>query len=154
MIIYFTGQPSAGKTTLAKAINTYDVFPYSKPIIVDGDDLRELTGNKDYSEAGRRRNLEVAHSIALFLVKIGYTPIIAMVSPFRDIREELKSRTKVVEFHVETTHKRERHHFHVEGYQAPLHNFTYINSDLPLSQCVSLIKKTIQNAYNQSKKES
>ena len=150
MIIYFTGQPSAGKTTLANAINNNSVFPYSRPIVLDGDELREMTSNKDYSEAGRRRNLEVAHAIALFLVKIGYVPIIAMVSPFRDLREQLKARTTVVEFHVETSSKRERHHFHVSGYQPPLDNFTYINTDVALQNCVAIIKKTIHNAYNKT----
>lgn len=154
MIIYFTGQPSAGKSTLAQAINNNDVFPYSKPIVIDGDQLRDLTDNKDYSEKGRRRNLEVAHSIALFLVKMGYTPIIAMVSPFRDLREALKLKARVVEFHVETTKKRERDHFKVKDYERPLEDYHYVNTDHSLQFCVHQVKTAIYNAYNQNPQES
>ena len=49
MIIVLFGQPHSGKTTLAKQ------FPSSRTI--DGDELRELFANKDYSKEGRIRNL-------------------------------------------------------------------------------------------------
>jgi len=51
MIYWLTGQPGAGKTTLATWIQSS--FP-NKSMIVDGDDLREIFINKDYSEEGRQ----------------------------------------------------------------------------------------------------
>ena len=47
MIIWLTGQPGSGKTTLCKQMMLNmgsDVFH------IDGDDLRDLFDNKDYSE--------------------------------------------------------------------------------------------------------
>ena len=54
MIYWFTGQPAHGKTVLGKKLHSFlktqkrnwrkDVFH------LDGDDLRELTINKDYSQ--------------------------------------------------------------------------------------------------------
>ena len=48
MIIWITGQPGAGKTTLARWIKNNHI----PAVIVDGDELREALNNFDYSEAG------------------------------------------------------------------------------------------------------
>ena len=45
MIYWLTGQPGAGKTTLAKYLVEY--FPKDKVIHIDGDDLRDIFKNKD-----------------------------------------------------------------------------------------------------------
>ena len=47
MIYWFTGQPGSGKTVLA------DLFKEKKlphAFRIDGDEMRELFANKDYSE--------------------------------------------------------------------------------------------------------
>ena len=55
MIIWITGQPGSGKTTLAKAFINFisKQNPASKIINIDGDDLRSISKNKDYSKKGR-----------------------------------------------------------------------------------------------------
>ena len=53
MIYWFTGQPGHGKTTLAKALIAHLRAQGTEPFHVDGDDLRALTANADYSRAGR-----------------------------------------------------------------------------------------------------
>ena len=56
-IIWITGQPGAGKSTIGRALldslreDGVDAF------LVDGDDLRALTANADYSAAGREANI-------------------------------------------------------------------------------------------------
>ena len=66
-IIWFTGQPGSGKTTIAinliKKLNANNI---SNVMHIDGDDLRDLTSNKDYSKKGRIKNIELAQKIALF----------------------------------------------------------------------------------------
>jgi adenylylsulfate kinase len=52
MIYWFTGQPGSGKTTLANAFKQYLIdnkLHDGEIFMVDGDDLRELTTNKDYT---------------------------------------------------------------------------------------------------------
>jgi adenylylsulfate kinase len=56
-IYWLTGQPGAGKTTIAKYICNNLLTQNS--FNVDGDDIRELFDNKDYSEQGRRKNIEL-----------------------------------------------------------------------------------------------
>ncbi len=122
MIYWLTGQPAAGKTTLATWIQSS--FP-NKSIIVDGDDIREIFVNKDYSEEGRKKNIEKAQILAKFLHHKGFTVIVSLVSPYRSQREEFKSEMgeNLVEIYVHTEQDRGRNHFHVQNYEPPLENF-------------------------------
>ncbi|MDC6464818.1 adenylyl-sulfate kinase [bacterium] len=122
MIYWFTGQPGAGKTTLAKKLH------YIKPnaFMIDGDDLRDLTTNKDYSINGRVNNVNTAQKIAHYLHNQGKDVIVSLVSPYIDQREDFKKLIgleNIVEFYVHTTQERERDHFKTDAYVAPKENF-------------------------------
>ena len=69
-ILWLTGQPGSGKTTLSNEImniiNTEHDDKKIKIIQVDGDDLRDLTENQDYSKEGRYKNIKLGQKIALF----------------------------------------------------------------------------------------
>ena len=126
MIYWFTGQPGAGKTTLVN--NLLDHFGKSNTIIIDGDDLRDIFENKDYSEVGRRNNIERAQDIALFLDKKGFTVLVALVSPYKDQRESFKKVADVIEVYVNTSEDRGRNMYHVENYEPPTENFIDIDT--------------------------
>lgn len=132
MIFILTGQPHSGKTTLAKHLkNALEIsYGYRKVFHIDGDDLREILNNKDYSEQGRRKNIETAHAIAKYLQKQStfVDVIISLVSPFRDLREELKSELDCVEFYIHTTDIRGRENFHVANYENPIENFIDVDT--------------------------
>jgi adenylylsulfate kinase len=93
--------------------------------MIDGDKLRDLFKNKDYSEAGRRKNIERAYSIARYLQDLNpfNDVIISVVSPFLDLREELKEATDVTEIFVHTTNIRGRENFHVLDFEKPIINY-------------------------------
>jgi adenylylsulfate kinase len=126
MIYWFTGQPGAGKTTLVN--NLLDHFGKENTIIIDGDDLRDIFQNKDYSEVGRRKNIERAQDIALFLDKKGFTVLVALVSPYKDQRESFKKVADVIEVYVNTSEDRGRNMYHVENYEPPTENFISIDT--------------------------
>jgi adenylylsulfate kinase-like enzyme len=124
MIYWLTGQPGAGKTTLVKMLYTH-LHPM-KPMIVDGDDIREIFNNKDYSEAGRRKNVELAQHLAHFIHNKGGVALVSLVSPYKDQRDSFKQLIgddNIKEIYVHTTQDRGREHFFVEGYQPPMENF-------------------------------
>ena len=80
MIYWFTGQPGHGKTTLAKALIAHLRAQGTEPFHVDGDDLRALTANADYSRAGRESNIRRAQTIAHYLQNQGRTVVVSLVA--------------------------------------------------------------------------
>jgi adenylylsulfate kinase len=126
MIYWFTGQPCAGKTVLANKLREH--FPHAHRI--DGDDMRELFSNKDYSIKGRVENVGTAQRIAHYLHNKGYTVIVSLVSPYIDQREEFKDLLGdgIKEIYVHATEKRERDHFAAIAYKPPHKNYIDINT--------------------------
>lgn len=126
MIYWFTGQPCAGKTTLA------DLLKKEKPgaFRIDGDDMRELFSNKDYSAKGRIDNVGTAQRIAHYLHNQGRDVIVSLVSPYVDQREEFKTLLgdNIKEIYVHTTEPRERDHFKAIAYTPPLENYIDIDT--------------------------
>jgi adenylylsulfate kinase len=131
MIYNLIGQPHSGKTTLAKHLKTALEInnPHRKAFIIDGDDLRKILNNKDYSKEGRRDNIGKAYAIARYLdADRTNDVIIAVVSPFLDLREEFKLISDVVEIFVHTENIRGRENFHVVDFEKPETNFIDIDT--------------------------
>lgn len=122
MIYWFTGQPASGKTTLAKHLISY-LSNTEKVIHVDGDDLRNIFQNKDYSELGRRKNIERAQDVARFMSQKGYKVVVSLVSPYKDMRDEFKKSNSVIEIYTHTNQLRGREEFHVSNYEPPTEDF-------------------------------
>ena len=126
MIIWLTGQPGSGKTTICKRIL------WDKPGVfhIDGDDLRDLFDNKDYSEQGRRKNIELAQQIAEFLHNKGKDVVVSLVSPYKDQREKFKKKIgeNLKEIFIHTTEKRGREDFFVKEYEPPTENFLSVDT--------------------------
>jgi adenylylsulfate kinase len=133
-IYWLTGQPAAGKTVLGKKLVEFlsaeKINQNNKVFHIDGDDLRELTINKDYSKEGRIQNIRNAQMIAEYLYKNGCDVIVSLVSPYRDVREDFKTRIgkDLKEFYIHTTEKREREEYKVNEYEEPISNFFDINT--------------------------
>lgn len=149
-IIWLTGQPGSGKTELGQLL--YNKYKTSFPtVLIDGDDLREKTGNFDYSKEGRNKNMTNAQLLARYLYKSGFVVIVGLVSPYREIRESLKSEIGPLHFHEIYLHYdkgiiRGKEDYHVDGYEPPLSNFIAINTsvDTPKESLKKIINYIIE----------
>ena len=123
MIYLFTGQPGSGKTTLAKKLQMWlqtDKKNWRKSVMhIDGDKLRELFPNTDYSKEGRYKNINKAFDIAKFLDASGNDVVISLVSPYKELREEFKSQCKVQEIYCHTKKIRGREDKFALDYEPP-----------------------------------
>lgn len=128
MAIYlFTGQPGSGKTTLAKKLQMWlqtDKKNWRKSVFhIDGDQLRELFPNTDYSKEGRYKNINKAFDIAKYLDNSGNDVVISLVSPYRELREKFKSDCKVQEIYCHTKKIRGREDKFALDYEPPVEFF-------------------------------
>jgi len=144
MVLWFTGQPGSGKTTLTNKfiedkLIGFMKIPHWKIVHIDGDDLRDVLDNKDYSEKGRRKNIQFAIDMAKVMDDKGYLVLVSLVSPYRDMREKLKSNRNITEFYLHTTDIRGKEDYFVEDYEPPLHNFTDIDTNKPIEECIDEI---------------
>ena len=144
MIIWLTGQPGSGKTTICKRIL------WDKPGVfhIDGDDLRDLFENKDYSETGRRKNIELAQQIAQYLHKKGSDVVVSLVSPYKDQRDKFKEKMgdNLFEVYIHTTDVRGRENFFVKEYEAPTEK--YLRIDTTNESIEESTKKVLDYAKN------
>ena len=129
MIYWFTGQPGSGKTVLANLLKE-KYLPHAYRI--DGDEMRELFKNKDYSMKGRIANIDAAQKIAHYLHNQGKDVIVSLVSPYLDQREEFKDIMEwqlqeiFVHYNIAET-RRGREEYHVVDFQKPI--FDYLDVD-------------------------
>lgn len=141
MIYWFTGQPGAGKTVLANMLK--EALPNA--FRIDGDDMRELFSNKDYTINGRVVNVGTAQKIAHYLHNQGHDVIVSLVAPYVDQREDFKAiiGDNLKEIHIHTSEPRERDHFKAIAYVAPSKNFIDIDTteDEPFESFTKLLKK-------------
>lgn len=137
MIYWFCGQPGAGKTTLAKAMIEKSS---DNCIHIDGDGLRELFQNFDYTEEGRRSNIQSVLDLCRFLDHKEFTVIVSVVAPYKQMRDSLKKTNKVVEIFVHTDEVRGRENFFVKDFEVPTEDFIDMNTtNKTIDDCLNLI---------------
>tara|TARA_B100001173_G_C15994725_1_gene550540 strand:- start:301 stop:759 length:459 start_codon:yes stop_codon:yes gene_type:complete len=119
MIIWLTGQPGSGKTTLANLLIKSFNSDNLKVINIDGDDLRSISKNIDYSKEGRIKNISTAISIIRFLATKKYICIVSIVAPYRFLRDELKQEFPFLEVYLHTSEIRGREEYFAKDYEVP-----------------------------------
>jgi gluconate kinase len=113
MITVLFGQPHSGKTTLANKLEA-DYY-------IDGDHLRTMFQNKDYSRQGRINNLNKASDIATYLHYNGNDVVLSLVYPYKEARDYLNNLVPGVKWiYLHYTEERGREEFHVKDFELDL----------------------------------
>lgn len=139
MIIVLFGQPHSGKSTLAANFMAHNI---------DGDQLRELFSNKDYSREGRIKNLNRASDIAHYINEsTDEDVILSLVYPYKEARDYLNNLSDdVMWIYLTYEGERGREAFHVKDFE-PIgedeHALELNTSIMSIEQSTYLINKYI-----------
>ena len=126
MIIWLTGQPNSGKTTLSNHLE--DHYEDSCIAVFDGDDVRKGTLNWDYTIEGRIQNIYNIQRLAATIDKKDKVVIVAAVAPYRYQREKFKRENNVKEIYLFSNRSKESINY-VDDYEIPQENCLYLNTD-------------------------
>lgn len=90
-IVWITGIPAAGKTTLARRLVRHFREKGRAAEMVDGDDVRRhISTDLGFSKADRFVNSQRIAWIARLLAKNGVLAVVASVSPYREARDDAR----------------------------------------------------------------
>lgn len=91
LTVWFTGLPSAGKTTLARGLASRLASDGRRVEVLDGDIVRtRLTRDLGYSKNDRIENVRRVGFVADLLSRNGVIVLCSVISPYRDAREEVR----------------------------------------------------------------
>ena len=87
-VIWLTGLPAAGKTTIANRIETHMLENENSIEVLDGDQIRKgLSADLGFSEDDRNEHNRRVVFLAKLLVRNGIDVIVSLVSPYRENRQ-------------------------------------------------------------------
>lgn len=93
--IWLTGLSGAGKTTIARCVEEKLRAKISQVEVLDGDLIRNwLSQGLGFSKQDRDTNVRRVGFVANLLSRNGTVVIAAMISPYREIRDEIRGITK------------------------------------------------------------
>src|SRR5438876_296749 len=95
MILWFTGLSGAGKSTLAERLVSEFHGRGYKVELLDGDEIRtHLSKGLGFSKEDRDTNIRRIGWVARVLARNGVIAITAAISPYREIRDEIRGETE------------------------------------------------------------
>lgn len=102
-VIWLTGLSGAGKTTIAKALQEKYKKHKIYPVLLDGDEIRQAIKQDGFDELSRKKHNKNVGFIASLFEKQGNVVIVSLISPYDDVRNEVRSMCKnFIEVYVST----------------------------------------------------
>ncbi len=93
-VVWFTGLSGAGKSTIATALQAELSRRGRHSELLDGDEVRtHLSKGLGFSKEDRDTNIRRIGYVARLIARGGGVAITAAISPYRDVRDELRGQT-------------------------------------------------------------
>ncbi len=139
LVIWLTGCPSSGKTTIANALiqKLNAMYPYLKTQLLDGDDMRSspLAAHVGFTKKNRAEHVIRMAYLAKMFADHGILVICAFVSPDRAVREEAQKmvgKNRFLEVYVlasqQTRMRRDTKGLYKKAKSGKIKNFTGFNA--------------------------
>ena len=91
MVILICGKKDAGKTTYARRLAAEYGTTGQAAMVLDGDEVRDETNNRDFTDYGRRSHLIKMAELAAKLESQDIVAIVACVAPRKEWRDMMRS---------------------------------------------------------------
>lgn len=131
--VWFTGLSGAGKTTISQLVEK-ELRSRGYPVeILDGDVVRQnLTKGLGFSKEDRDENIRRIGFVAHLLTRHGVIVLVSVISPYREIRDEVKGRIReFIEVYVnaplEVCEQRDTKGLYKKARAGDIKNFTGID---------------------------
>jgi adenylylsulfate kinase len=145
MILWLTGLPAAGKTTLATMLFERLKVVNGKVQIMDGDVIRSMNQRKiGYTREERIKHVIQVGRTARGWKEQGFICIVAVISPYREVRQEVIKEIGAIELFVDAPlsicKRRDPKGLYEKALRGEIKNFTGIDDpyDPPLAPDVHL----------------
>lgn len=89
-IVWFTGLPSSGKSTLARRVQRRLARAGRASLVLDGDELREVLGATSYGPEDRERFYRSLAELAGLIARQGVVALVAATAPHRRDRDRAR----------------------------------------------------------------
>lgn len=149
-VIWITGLPSSGKSTIAKELERQLLSMGNLPYILDGDNLRHgLNSDLGFSPEDRAENIRRAGELALLFADAGLITICAFISPYRKDRDKIRSlapKGRFIEVFLsaplEICEKRDPKKLYIKARKGEITDFTGISAPYEAPLHPEIILKT------------
>ncbi len=162
-VVWFTGLPSSGKSTIAHGLEKLLFEKGIKVYVFDGDNIRHgLNSDLGFSPEDRKENLRRIAEVAKLFVDAGLIVLCAFVSPHKKDREFIKSiigKEDFVEVYVkcpvEVCEKRDPKGMYKKARQGIIKEYTGVSApyeepetpDIVVESHKSSIDSAVQKVY-------
>jgi len=152
VVLWFTGLPASGKTTLGKAMLSILRLNNIQVELLDGDEVRQgISFDLGFSKEDREKHAKRVVYISKLLERNGVFVIVTLISPYKETREYArKNLQNFVEIHVkapvEVCIKRDPKGLYKKALRGEIHNFTGIDDPYEEPENPELIIET--SKYN------
>ncbi|GMV10212.1 MAG: hypothetical protein AMXMBFR55_19460 [Gemmatimonadota bacterium] len=133
-VVWFTGLPSSGKSTIAQAVYHRLLDRGVAVELLDGSEVREsLSRGLGFSREDREENVRRIGYVAKLLSRNGVVAICAAVSPYRATRDEVRRNTTgfvevYVDCPVDVAEARDPDGLYARARRGEIEEFTGVNA--------------------------
>lgn len=133
-VVWFTGLPSSGKSTIAQAVYQRLLDRGVAVELLDGSEVREsLSRGLGFSREDREENVRRIGYVAKLLSRNGVVAICAAVSPYRATRDEVRRNTTgfvevYVDCPVDVAEARDTDGLYARARRGEIEEFTGVNA--------------------------